>query len=89
MKPTRVLIIRTSEEQGKKISARLEDAGYQLARASSELDEAIESLIENYPEVGVFTKKLPASAEGHPYLKIIMAAYMYQRLRQNQLAANN
>ena len=89
MKPTRVLVIRTSEEQGKKIPARLEDAGYQLARASSDLDDAIESLIENYPEVGVFTKKLPESAEGHPYLRIIMAAYMYQRLRQSRIATSN
>jgi len=67
----------------------LEDAGNKLSSASILLDNAIQILIENYPELYVLLNRLPIKKRQHPYLRIILAAYLYRHLRRRQINLTN
>ena len=68
---------------------KLEDAGNKLSSASDSLDNAIQVLIENYPELHILLHRLPMIKRQHPYLRIIMAAYLYKHLRHRQITLTN
>ena len=67
----------------------LEDAGNRLSSASTSLDNAIQLLIENYPELSILLKRLPTIKRQHPYLRIILAAYLLKYLRHRQITLTN
>ncbi len=67
----------------------LEDAGSKLSSASISLDNAMRVLIENYPELNILLNRLPTIKRQHPYLRIILAAYLRRHLRHQQNTLTN
>ena len=67
----------------------LEDAGNKLSNASISLNNAIQVLIENYPELDILVSRLPTKNRQHPYLRIILAAYLYRHLCHRQINLSN
>ena len=89
VKSTRILDAVDPEDSSTGVFAALENAGYRLSRASTSLDEAIQVLIENYPELDILLNRLPTKSRQHPYLRIILAAYLYKYLRYQQIKLSN
>jgi hypothetical protein len=89
IKSTSILVADATEDSGTGIFAALENAGYRLSRASTSLDEAIQVLIENYPELDILINKLPRKNRQHPYLRIILAASLYKYLRYKHINLSN
>ncbi len=46
-------------------------------------------LIENYPELNILLNRLPTIKRQHPYLRIILAAYLRRHLRHQQNTLTN
>lgn len=63
----------------------LREASYKLVRASSTLDKAIKSLIEQYPDLGILADKLPMVNRQHPYVRIRQAVYLQKCFRYQRI----
>ena len=59
MRSTRILVINTPEEDVSDLTDRLEGMGYQIIRDSQDIHKPLKNLLENYPESGVYMKRLP------------------------------
>ena len=81
IKSTRILAIDRIEALGKRLTLDLEESGHRLVRASTDLDKAMQVLIENYPDFVILANKLPMVNRQHPYLRIRQAAYLHKYFR--------
>ena len=59
MRSTRILVINTPEEDVSDLTESLEGMGYQIIRNSQDIHKPLKNLLENYPESGVYMKRLP------------------------------
>jgi CheY-like chemotaxis protein len=75
-----------AEGSGRRLSADLEDAGYKLLRASAALDNAMQVLIKNYPDLVILANQLPMVNGQHPYLRIEQAANLCRYFHYQNIA---